>query len=235
MAATVEIDEINGAPKITGTATSTSVGNLVSSSSNFTTAAVSVGDLIRNTTDSTFAYVTAVTNATTLALSADIFTNGKSFSIQGVTTHDISNTNMGSVDAPNLVPVSNPIVPGQNTFEKYQRFHVTAMGGSSLIDSFKVWRTGALGGAAVHVTNARTASYVRAAYATPTAAASSVATQTMPVTEPVSPNLGINGSLAGGITASGGVSDLLVHQIKTNVADTTGSTSTLNYQFDEVA
>lgn len=150
-------------------------------------------------------------------------------------SHNITKTDMGSTDALNLDPVANPVTPGNNTFEKWQKIHVTAMGGSSKIDNLKVWRTGALGGAAVHVTNARTTSYGGApTYATPTASASSVATQTMPTSAPGSANLGIGGSLTGSLTATGS-SDFLVHQIQTNASDTAGSTSTMNYQYDETA
>jgi len=150
-------------------------------------------------------------------------------------THNITNTNMGSVDSVNLDPVVNSVTPGQNTYEKYQKIHVTAMGGSSSIQNLKVWRTGALGGAAVHLTNARTASYGGAATAaTPVSTTSSVATQTMPTSAPGTANLGIGGALTGTLTATGS-SDFLVHQIQTNAADTAGSTSTQNYQYDEVA
>lgn len=150
-------------------------------------------------------------------------------------THNITNSNMGSVDAANLNAVSNPVIPGENTFEKWQRFEVTSMGGSSSVKNLKVWRTGALGGAAVHLTNARTTSYGGAAtYATPTASDSSIATQTMPTSEPATANLGIGGSLTGERTTTG-YSDYLVHQIQTDVADVAGSTTTLNYQYDEVA
>lgn len=149
-------------------------------------------------------------------------------------TANISNTNMGAVDAPNLDPVANPVAPGENTFEKWQRFQVTNMGGSSAIDNLKVWRTGAMGGAATHKTNARTASYAIATFATPTRNTSTVATQTMPTSEPATANLGIGGNLAGALTATG-YSDYLVHQIQTNAADVAGSTSTMNYQYDETA
>lgn len=150
-------------------------------------------------------------------------------------THGITNTNMGSTDAVNLDPVANPVTPGNNTYEKWQKVHVTAMGGSSKIDNLKIWRTSALGGAATHVTNARTASYGGAAtYATPIATSSTVATQTMPTSAPGTANLGIGGSLTGNLTATGS-SDYLVHQIQTNAADTAGSTSTMNYQYDETA
>lgn len=150
-------------------------------------------------------------------------------------THNITNTNMGSTDAASLDPVANPITPGSNSYEKFQRFHVTAMGGSSKIDNLKVWRTGALGGAATHLTNARTASYGGAlAYATPDTTEAASSTQTMPTSTPASANLGIAGSLTGSLTATG-YSDYLNHIVKTNAADTAGSTSTMNYQYDETA
>jgi hypothetical protein len=150
-------------------------------------------------------------------------------------TANITNTNMGSTDAANLDPVANPVTPGNNTYEKWQRFNVTSMGGSSKIDNLRVWRTGALGANATHLTNARTSSYGGAAtYATPVATASSVATQTMPSSEPGSANVGIGGSLTGNRTTTG-FSDYLVHQIQTTASATAGSTSTMNYEYDETA
>jgi len=152
-------------------------------------------------------------------------------------THNISNTNMGSTDAVNLDPVANPITPGNRTYIKYQKIHVTAMGGSSKIDNLKIWRTGALGtgGTHTHVTNARTAAYGGAlAYATPVDTAVSGVDQTIPTSEPGSANLGISGSLSGSLTGTGS-SDYLGHQITTDGSATAGSTSTMNYQYDETA
>jgi len=150
-------------------------------------------------------------------------------------TANITNTNMGDTDAVNLDPVAYPVVPGENTYEKWQKIDVTNMGGSSKIDNLKVWRTGALGGSAVHVTNARTSSYGGAeTYAQPVKTDSTVADQTMPTSEPASANLGIGGALAGALTAAG-ESDYLVHQIQTDAGDVAGSTSTMNYQYDETA
>ena len=148
---------------------------------------------------------------------------------------DIVNSNMGNVDDAELDPVSYPITPGENSYEKWQRFNVSDMNGSSEIANLKVWRTGALGGLATHKTNARTADYGGAeTYVEPVKTASTVAGQTMPTSAPASANLGIGGSLSGSLTAEG-YSDYLVHQIQTNVADVAGSTSVLNYQYDEVA
>lgn len=153
----------------------------------------------------------------------------------GTLTHNITNTNMGSTDAVNLDPVANPVTPGNPTYEKWQKIHVTAMGGSSAIQNLKIWRTSALGGSATHVTNARATSYGGAATAaTPIQTTSTVATQAMPTSAPGSANLGIGGSLTGQLTTTGS-SDWLVHQIQTNGADTAGSTSTMNYQYDEIA
>lgn len=150
-------------------------------------------------------------------------------------TANITNTNMGDTDAVNLDPVAYPVVPGDNTYEKWQKIDVTNIGGSSKIDNLKVWRTGALGGSAVHLTNARTSSYGGAeTYAQPVKTDSTVATQTMPTSEPASANLGIGGALAGALTAAG-ESDYLVHQIQTDAGDVAGSTSTMNYQYDETA
>jgi len=156
-------------------------------------------------------------------------------SAPGSTTHNIADSDMSTEDSPTTDPVANPVTPGDNTMEKWQKIDVTNMGGSSLIDNLKIWRTGALGGAAVHLTNARESAYGGAeTFTTPTVSDSTPATQTMPTSEPSGANLGIGGSLSGSLAAPG-QSDHLVHQIQTNVADTAGSTSTLNYQFDETA
>ena len=150
-------------------------------------------------------------------------------------TANITNSNMGSTDAANLVAADYPVVPGENAYEKWQKISVTALGGSSKIDNLKIWRTGALGGSATHVTIARESTYGGAeVYATPVATSSTVATQAMPTSEPTGANLGIGGSLTGSLTATG-ASDYLVHQIQTDAGDTAGSTSTMNYQYDEVA
>lgn len=150
-------------------------------------------------------------------------------------TASITNTNMGNTEAVNLDPVTYPVTPGERTYAKYQRFNVQNMGGSSAINNLKVWRTGALGGSATHVTNARTTSYGGAAtYATPVKTAITGVDQTMPTSTPSTANLGIGGSLTGAITVAG-YSDYLIHQIVTDAGDTEGSTTTLNYQYDEVA
>lgn len=152
-------------------------------------------------------------------------------------THNITNSNMGSTDAVNLDPLTYPLTPNTRTYIKYQKIHVTNIGTSSKIDNLKVWRTGALGtgGTHAHVTNARTAAYAGAlAYATPVNTAVATVDQVMPSSVPATANLGIGGALAGNLVAAG-YSDYLGHQITTDASATAGSTSTMNYQYDETA
>ena len=66
--------------KYKGAATSTLTNNLVDANADFST--VEVGYIVFNDTDSTTAKVTAVTNSTTLALSADIFASGELYTIK---------------------------------------------------------------------------------------------------------------------------------------------------------
>lgn len=149
-------------------------------------------------------------------------------------TNSITTCNFGSTDAADLSTATYPITAGTNSYEKWQKLEVTAMGGSSAIQSLKVWYTGTLSGSDALKTNARTSSYGGAAtYATPTASTSSVATQTMPSAAPAT-NWGIAGSLAGTLTGVGS-SDYLVMQLQVDAATTAGATLTMNYRYTEVA
>jgi hypothetical protein len=157
--------------------------------------------------------------------------NGKSSS--PALTHNVSNSNMGSADASNLNPTSCPIAPGENSFEKWQLIHVTDMGTSSAINNIRVWRSGNLGTNAIHVTNASVSSYRgEAKYDTPTNRASVFAIFTMPTIIPGSANLGIGGGLTASLTKVG-YSDFLIHQIQTTRSALAGSTTVMNYQYDE--
>ena len=73
------------ARNITGTATATTVSKLVDSGATFTTALdpvfTLVGATIWNTTDNTYTTITAVDDANTLSLTADIMANGETYKI----------------------------------------------------------------------------------------------------------------------------------------------------------
>lgn len=160
----------------------------------------------------------------------------------GSETASITNSNMGDVDAANLVAADNPIVQNTNSFEKWQRFNVTNMGGSSKIKTLKVWRPGTLGNGAAHKTNARETGYGGAqVYNNPSKTNRSATygyTEAMPTSEPAGANLGIGGSLTGEITAVG-KSDYLVHQLQLDVTAIAGVALTgaagMQYKYTEVA
>jgi len=151
---------------------------------------------------------------------------------------DIANLNFGSVDSTELVAATYPITAGENSFEKWVRFHVTAMGGVTKVLNLRVWRTGALGAEATLKTNAREAGYEGAqTYAQPSATDRSETydyDQDMPSSEPSGANLGIGGALDGEITEAG-YSDYLVSQIQTTGSATAGASITLSFEWDEVA
>lgn len=153
-------------------------------------------------------------------------------------TASITNTNMGSTDAVNLVAATYPITAATNSFEKWQKFNVTAMGGSSKVKNLKVWASAGLGTGNTHKTNARESSYDGAqTYAQPSATDRSATydyTQTMPTSTPSGANLGIGGSLTGELTGIG-KSDYLLMQIQTTGSSVAGTTVTMNYQYDEIA
>jgi len=65
-----------------GTTDGTTANKLIQSGQNFTST-VSVNDIIHNTTDDTFAKVTAVDSDTSLSLSADIMVSGEIYVVQG--------------------------------------------------------------------------------------------------------------------------------------------------------
>lgn len=160
----------------------------------------------------------------------------------GETVTATTNSNMGSTDAVDLVAATYPISPSTNSFEKWQRFSVDAMGGSSKIKTLKVWRPGSLGTDATHKTNARETTYGGAqTYNTPSATDRSATygyTQGMPTTEPTGANLGIGGTLAGELIATG-YSDYLVHQIQLGASAVAGVALTggngMQYKYTEVA
>jgi hypothetical protein len=153
-------------------------------------------------------------------------------------TASITNANMGSTDAVNLVAATYPITAGTNSYEKWHRFNVTAMGGSTSIQNLKVWASAALSANCTHKCNLRETSYDGAqTYNTASATDRSATydyTQTMPITTPSGANLGIAGTLAGTLTATG-YSDYMVMQIQTTGAAVAGATVTMNYQYDEIA
>jgi len=150
----------------------------------------------------------------------------------GVEENTITNVNMGSTDAPNLVAATYPIIASDSVhaFEKWLKIAV-AINDANKIDNLQVWQSVALDAAAELLTNARTSAYGGAeTYAQPVTSTSTVATQTMPLTDPGAANLGIAGSLTGDLQITG-QSDYLVLQYQPGAAHAPGDISTLTYHF----
>lgn len=81
-----------------GTTTATTANKLVDAAKTFTTTVVA-GMIVHNTTDNTYARVTAVDSDTTLSLSADIMTTGESYVVNPVWAGTASKGNWNFADA----------------------------------------------------------------------------------------------------------------------------------------
>lgn len=164
-------------------------------------------------------------------------TNGAS---PGTTTDGVSNINFGSVDSPNLDSNTDTLTAPGNSYEKWERFHITSMGGAIQVDNFRVYFSNIGGGYAQGESvycNLTPTGYSAATYpvAGPTNATSSVATLVMPLVPPGSSNIGIGGSLSGNFTAAPGYTDYFVlqMQLQANVPQGALQQIILSYSWDE--
>jgi len=144
----------------------------------------------------------------------------------------------GSIDAWNLDPVANSITPGANAYEKWLRYHFTALGGASAVGTLKVWGDAPSDVAATLGYNGHTVQGTydttkKTAYAAP-AATSTRTPNAFPTSEPGSANLGIAGSLTGTLTAAGR-SDYLLLQVQTTGAVVSGDTVTISFGYEVTA
>ena len=120
-------------------------------------------------------------------------------------TDGITNLNYGSADAVNLVPASNTIAAGNNSYEKYNRGKFS--GTYTSVSNLRFWKS-----SGAYVTGEGIDAIANASYTTPVATTSTVATAAVPTVEgsalaPTSPG------------ASPSYSGYLVSQLQT-----TGST-----------
>lgn len=119
---------------------------------------------------------------------------------------------------------SNPIVAGNNSYEKWLKARVDAAPDNS-VGNFKFWTDGGV------AANTTLYAGVTATGATPTASNSSVAT--------TDATTYVSGSKltwhAGTLTTIGDLTDYLVLQLRTSASATQGNWSeTLNYSYDEL-
>lgn len=147
-------------------------------------------------------------------------------------THNISNINFGSTDAPNIVVATYPINCGSNSYEKYIRVHWTS-GAANKIDNIQIWKSaGNYVTGEDEQTNLKTSSYSQVSYATPTT--TTYTNVTMPTADPTTANLGIAASLSGALTAVG-YSDYWKIQMATTGSSPAGDVNqkTFTIQYDE--
>jgi len=154
-----------------------------------------------------------------------------------VTTHGITNSNYGVTDAVNLNPATYPITPGNNSYQKWQQWHVTAMGGSAAVKNLKYFATAPAANTS-HLFNGHTVQGTydgskKTAYETPDQT-STDCPNAVPTSAPGSANLGIGGSLTGEIVAPGS-SDHAVSIITTTGSAVAGTTLTVTFRYDEIA
>ena len=148
-------------------------------------------------------------------------------------THGIANCNFGSNDSVNITPATYPVTAGQNSYEKFWKFHFQST--FNKVDNLRFWKSaGTIDTNADIKTCARTTSYTQQTFATPVATTSSKATQDIAEADPGAANLGIGGSLSGNLT-SAGYSDYLVCQYQAASAHNPGDIAqlTLRFQYDE--
>jgi len=88
--------------KLSGTVTSSASNKLVDTSENFTNVVI-VGDVVKNTTTTSIAAVTAIDSNTSLTLSSDIMSNGENYEIYDTTGLNICSTGF-KLDQRGVVP-----------------------------------------------------------------------------------------------------------------------------------
>jgi len=147
----------------------------------------------------------------------------------------------GSSDAANLTPASFPLSPSTNSYEKEQRIHVTAMGGSAAVSRLKFWgsppgnATGLTHKFNGHTTQGTYDSSKRTAYSAPVTTTGNVP-NTVPTSEPATANIGIGGSLTGQLTGAG-YGDYILHQVQVGASPTHTDSNpivyTLSYGYTE--
>jgi len=149
-------------------------------------------------------------------------------------TNNVTNLNIGSADAVNLVVASNTIIATENSFEKWTRIRCDTIEDSNKIDNFKFWMTPATAETGItYLTNAQNP-LANDAFATPVATTSTIADVAMPTSVPGSENIGVSGG-SGGLTADNTFSDYCVIQVQVTGAADPGDLlqKTFHYQYDE--
>lgn len=140
----------------------------------------------------------------------------------------ISNLNMGNADAKELTPADNPITAGNNSYEKW--FVGSWSGTFTKIDNVQFWQSaGSFGtGESIDWSGSETL------YVQPTTSESTIATTSVPTSDPGTANVSLGSSLSGSLETTGR-SDYVVLQYQTTASASPGPTNqkTFTIQWDE--
>lgn len=157
-----------------------------------------------------------------------------------VVEHDIPEIFAGSDDAFDLVPGDFPITPGQNSYEKWLRYHFTDLGGASAVGNLRVWGEAPSDAEVTLHYNGSTvegtydgANHKQTTFSAP-ATTSTRTPEALPTSQPAGPNLGITGDLTDTLAAPGS-SDYLLLQVRTTASATAGDTVVISFGYEVTA
>lgn len=138
----------------------------------------------------------------------------------------------------NLYPIPAATSLGRS-FEKWVRFNMSTLGGSTYCYNFKVYNSSSMGASAEIRTNASSTTGTALVY--PSTGPSNTNREStylynvvLSTVIPVSNNVMISGT-SSWLSASSGFSDYVVFQVYASSSATVGQTVTLSFQYDEVA
>ena len=135
----------------------------------------------------------------------------------------------GDSDKRSTYPITKPAAGTEYSFEKWHRLHVTAMGGSSKVETIRHYISdGAPGGGWTIYTSAQTGTPSNETYATPVDSDSTKADQAMPTSDPAAANI------SGSLTAAG-YSGYVVTQADVDNTATAGFSKTVTWKYAEMA
>lgn len=146
-------------------------------------------------------------------------------------TDNISTSHYGTSDAANIAAATTqPITPGNNSFEKWQRLKWQS-GSAVQIDVIRIFQsTGTTPANTTYKGSQDTGTPSNPTYATPTASTSTVAVNTIPTADPAA------ASISGTLTGSGQYSGYWVHQVQPNSSAVDGlTTNVISYRWREQA
>ncbi len=151
-----------------------------------------------------------------------------------VVTDNISNINFGSVDAPNIVAASHPVIVSERSFNKYHRFKVASLGDSTTIKDLRWWKSAGVfvTGETSQIRDFGTSGAI--AYATPSSTLSLAGWPNLRTSDPGTATVDIGGSLSGEFTVpgySGYFNSIIVTTLSTPVGP--ANTKTITFQYDE--